>query len=315
MNPLGRHYHLCNTGTNAGKYAALPDFPHLIDIEPVGVCNFRCLMCPTGLGSVTRPQGLMTNRTWQRILGECAQHGTAIRMIGWGEPTLHPSLIDMVWDADAAGLLTHVNTNGSKLTRKYIEDLFDAGLSSLKFSFQGVDRESYREMRRVDFYEKLVDAIRLAREVRGSRDLPYLQVSTSTTYETPEQIEAFCAEVGPHVDAVTVGKTIFDYVDVQTIPLKQREKFRAAAALASDTKRHPNPCPEVYDKLSIHWDGSVAVCCNAYDKEGEFGNVNETPLSELWRHQAIEAYRERLSRDEYSGPLCGTCWHYMEGTA
>jgi hypothetical protein len=57
------------------------------------------------------------------------------------------------------------------------------------------------------------------------------------------------------------------------------------------------------------------VCCNDFEGVTDLGNVNDRPLADIWRAEVIEAYRERLARDEYSGPLCGTCFHYMEGTA
>ena len=318
MNPFAEHYTACNTGTNAAKYAALADFPHIVDIEPAGVCNMRCLCCPTGLMAVTRPQSLMTLKTYRRILSECAEHGTAMRFIGFGEPTLNPDLVRFVWLADAAGLLTHLNTNGTKMSRQYTEDLFDAGLSSIKFSFQGVDRKSYKEMRRADLYEPLMAAIRLAFDVRGHRRLPYIHVSSSITYETPEQVSAFVESLEPYTDKVSVGRTIFDFIELDKVPAKWRADLAKAAALSTDDKAQPNPCPEVYDKLSIHSDGTVVSCCNDYNNTNVLGNVNDTMLAEMWRAPGMEKYRARLADGDYSLPLCATCFDYAgltEGTA
>lgn len=315
MNVFQPLYDACNTGTNAAKYAALAGFPSLIDIEPSGLCNQRCSMCPTGLMSLGRPQNFMAEATFDKIVWECMEHGTAIRMIGWGEPTLNPNIVEFVSRAYVSGLDTHINTNGTKIDAYMAAALIDAGLSSLKFSFQGVDRESYREMRRSDFFDDLMVAIRTTHEVRGGRALPFLQASTSTTYETDEQIEAFRALVSPYVDQVTVGKTIFDYVDRDKVPERHRARFAAAAAKATDAKRHPSPCPEVWEKVSIHWDGSVVTCCNDFGDLNVLGNVNETSIASMWRHPKMEKYRQRLAADDYSLPLCRTCFSYMEGTA
>lgn len=318
MNPFAEHYAACNTGTNSAKHAALADFPHIVDIEPAGVCNMRCLCCPTGLRAVTRPQTFMTLKTYRRILAECADHGTALRFIGWGEPTLNPDLAQFVWFADAAGLLTHLNTNGTKMSRKYTEDLFDAGLSSIKFSFQGVDRQSYKEMRRADLYEPLMAAIRLAHDVRGHRRLPYIHISSSITYETPEQVAAFVESLEPYTDKVSVGRTIFDFIELDKVPAKWRADLAKAAALSTDDKAHPSPCPEVYDKLSVHSDGTVVSCCNDYNNTNVLGNVNETTLAEMWRAPGMEKYRARLAEGDYSLPLCNTCFDYAgltEGAA
>jgi radical SAM protein with 4Fe4S-binding SPASM domain len=74
----------------------------------------------------------------------------------------------------------------------------------------------------------------------------------------------------------------------------------------------------VFDKLSVHYDGSVRVCCNDFDGITNLGNVNEAPLSEIWRHPQMEEYRKRLSANEYGGKLCGSCYDYAgltEGNA
>lgn len=313
MNPLAPLYESFNSGDPQQKYDTLPDFPRIIDIEPAGLCNFRCIMCPVGVGALGRPQGFMKWEVWKKVVDECAPHGTALRPYGWGEPLLHPRIIDMIAYASKAGLMTHMNSNGSRLDQRMIEGLIDAGLTSLKLSFQGVDRESYAEMRSIDFFESLIKRIEMVRAIRGHNKYPWLSVTTSTTWETPEQIEAFLERVGPLVDEVHVGKTIFGYFDLDKAKLSEqkRAKIEKLIAAQSSELKHPVPCPQVFDSLSIHWDGKAAVCCNAYGSVGTFGNVAETPIKELWRDALIEEYRKRLAKKDYDAPLCRECWDYM----
>lgn len=42
-------YAECNAGPAAAKHADLAAGPSIVDLEPVGLCNMRCVMCPTGL--------------------------------------------------------------------------------------------------------------------------------------------------------------------------------------------------------------------------------------------------------------------------
>lgn len=317
LNPFSRLYDDCNTGSNAGKYAALADFPKIIDVELTSACNFRCLFCPTGNLSLTRPAGFMSAQTMTNIIEQCASHSTAIRWIGWGEPLLHPDIVSFVAVASSYyGLLTHINTNGSKLTREKAEALVDAGLYSLKFSFQGVDRKSYAEARNIDFFDQLLETAAMVKKVRGNRPFPCLHISTSITYETPEQVAAFRERAAQLVDCVTVGRTTFDYLDLKAVRLKpaEVETLKRLMSLSTDERKHPEPCPEVFDKLSIHYDGSVRVCCNDVNGETLLGNVNETPIAEMWRHPAIEDYRRRLAANDYGGPLCSNCFDYASLT-
>jgi len=314
MNPFQDRYDACNGGTNASKYAELPDFPCIIDVELTSSCNFRCLMCPTGNRSLKRPAVLMTDKTLLAIIDQCVEHDTALRFIGWGEPTLHPVLVPAL--RQARGLLTHINTNGSKITPEFAFDLVEAGLSSIKFSFQGVDAESYEEMRQIRFFEGMLKAIKVMRSARGDRALPYIAASTSITYETPKMVEDFRARLGPLVDRLSIGHTTFDFMDMSAVRLRpgQRAMLERLKGLSSDAKQHPSPCPEVFQKLSIQADGSVVLCCNDFDGTVNLGNVNAIPLSDLWRHPKIEAYRKRLVRDDYDAPLCRDCYDYMDLT-
>lgn len=316
VNPFSRLYDKCNRGDPAKKLAGLAEGPIIIDLEPVGLCNFRCVMCPTGLQALGRPGGFMSEETFASILHKTAPFGTALRFIGWGEPLMHPKIGRFIEMASRDGRLTHLNTNGSKI----LDDdgmatrLVDAGLSSIKFSFQGADRASYEAMRRVDFFDGLFVAIERMRTARGPWWDPFIAASTTTTTETPEMIEAFRSRMEPLVDQLTIGKTIFEFIDMAAVPPKRRAELEEAAAAETVVKRHPDPCPEAFDKLTIHWDGSVRVCCNDFSGRTNLGNIAEDDFAGIWRHPTMEILRERLARKEYSGPLCSVCYDYAELT-
>jgi len=171
--PFSDLYRQCNTGDPAEKYKNLANFPIIIDVEPTGLCNFKCLCCPTGLNALQRPQGFMKWEIWKKIVDECEPHGTALRPYGWGEPLLHPQIVEMIRYAANAGLMTHMNSNASKLTPMMAGMLVDVGLTSIKFSFQGVDAKTYAEMRQTDFFEGMLEKIQLMRDARDGRAFPF----------------------------------------------------------------------------------------------------------------------------------------------
>ena len=311
MNPLSHLYEQFNVGDPAEKHANLPAGPLMIDLEPVGVCNLRCVMCPTGLQALGRPGSFMDIETHRSILNKTAPYKSAMRYIGWGEPTLHPHLIKFLKEANSAGRLTHLNTNALKMTSRFAEQLVDSGLDSIKFSFQGTDRTTYQAMRGADFFEGMIEAINMVWLARGAGTRPFIAASTSTTDETPEQIEAFRQRVEPLVDELGIGHTIFEFIDMKAVPAKQRGRLEAAAKRQTVVKKHPDPCPEVYGKLTIHWDGAVRVCCNDFSGKTLLGNIATDSLPKIWRHPAMEAYRERLDKKDYNAPLCETCFEYM----
>jgi len=311
VNPFAPLYKACNA-----PKTTLPDFPRIIDLEVTNSCNFRCIFCPTGNRSMKRPTGFMDFGVFVRIIEQCQDKCHGIRFIGWGEPLLHPDIAKFVEYATQSDILTHINTNASKLDTLKAGELVDAGLSSIKFSFQGVDKESYKTMRKIDFFEGMIKAIERMSIARGHRKFPYIAASTSVADETPEQIESFRERLEPIVDSLSIGKTIFGFMDLGAARLTPRERAMIERLIEEEPKtlKHPDPCPEVYDKLTIQWDGSVRVCCNDHSGETDLGNVMTSSLEAIWTHPTLTHYRERLANKEYSGPLCSTCYSYMAVT-
>ncbi|MBF0323939.1 MAG: radical SAM protein [Alphaproteobacteria bacterium] len=309
-NPLKPLYELCNVGDSRHKMANLPDFPRMIDIELTNLCNFRCLMCPTGNRSMQRDQGFMADEVFYKVLEDIRGRNIALRFIRWGEPLMHPNLLPFLRAAKAQGVLLHLNTNGSHLTEEIAQALLDIQVDSIKFSFQGVDQQSYREMRNIDYFESLIEKVEMLNRLRGNSPVPFIQLSTTITYETPEMVEAFRQRLAPLADMLNVGRTSFDWLDLKAVRLKPAEvdmlmRLRDAESLV---KVHPE-CPEVFDKLSINFDGKVTACCMDSDNLMVIGNVLEETVAQLWTNEKMTQYRIKLAdmrHDEME--LCRNCW-------
>lgn len=134
IDPFKEIYDKCNSGTNEEKYASLPDFPDLLDIEITNRCNLRCAMCPTGRGELTRKKGRMEGNLFVKILQEIEPYKTPLRFIGWGEPTSVPYLCLFIAVAKRMGIKCHLNTNGHLITKENAE-FMNKNLDSIKLSF------------------------------------------------------------------------------------------------------------------------------------------------------------------------------------
>lgn len=309
-NPFIPIYQWGNSKSSREKYDQLPDFPNYIDIEMTNLCNFRCLMCPTGTRSLSRSSGMMDEGLFYRILDQIKEHKTPLRFIRWGEPTMHPKLLEFLRAAKSHGIICHMNTNGSKMTDELMQALIEIPLDSIKFSFQGVDQKSYREMRNIDYYDDLLAVVRRLYDMRGERDYPYIQVSTTITYEPRQMVQSFLKHVAPFTDRATVGMTLLSHLDMDKVFLGE-EEMKTLEHLRSQErilKKHPE-CPEVFEKLSINWDGTVTACCGDSDNLMPIGDLREQSLEDIWRGERLKHYRDLLvdmRHDEI--PMCSTCW-------
>ncbi len=309
-NPFIPLYAFCNSGNSKHKLANLAAFPHIIDIELTNLCNFRCLMCPTGNHSQQRPQGFMPEEVFYRILDEIRGRKLGLRFIRWGEPLMHPKIIEFLTAAKRDGHLVHLNTNGSYLTEDMADQLLAVPIDSLKFSVQGVDRNSYREMRNIDFFDKLLETATMLHDKRGKRDLPFLQISTTVTYESKELQQAFLERVSHVCDATNIGATNFDWLDLGAVRLKPTEVDLLKSLMKQDSVQRIHPeCPEVFDKLSINWNGKVTACCMDSNDLMVVGDVATQSLPEIWNSETLNEYRRLLAdmrHDEMD--LCKHCW-------
>jgi MoaA/NifB/PqqE/SkfB family radical SAM enzyme len=269
-------------------------------------------MCPTGLRATGRPTGFMDIETFKSILAKTAKTSAAIRFIGWGEPTLHPNIFKMVEMAVKSGRMTHLNTNG-RFEKKEIFQILDSGLHSIKFSMQGATEEKYAEMRSCHRFHLTREMAKLLKSVRTAmcRQFPFIAISTTVTNETAGDINEFVWDAPEYCDEMSVGLTTFDFIDDTLLTETQVEQLNEFKAQQKVEKRHPNPCPEVFSKLSISWDGSVRVCCNDYQGVTYLGDIRYDGMHSIWNNPAMEEYRSRLNNNEYVGPLCSVCYDYM----
>ena len=262
-------------------------FPKLVDIELTNCCNMRCTMCPTGRGTTNRTTGYMDNRLIEKILVELSQFKTPIRLIRWGEPLLHPAIYDIIRRAKELDIAVHLNTNGLNLSPSISKSLIAAGLDSIKISMQGYDRQSYAVVRGLDYFAQLCEDIRLLVLARGKSKKPRIVVGTTlpSLFGADEKWKANKA-MENIVDAVYVGETL-------------------DLALKRDP---PDVCPEVFDKLSVDWDGKVSACCGDYDNFMTVGDLAAQTLKEIWVCKKMKAYRKKLAEHDYKGlALCQRC--------
>ncbi len=311
-NPFDPYYRAINTIAPADKMQDLGEFPRILDVELTNTCNFHCLMCPVGTNVQVRKKGVMSEEVFASVLDQAAQHATPLRFILWGEPTLHPRWLDWMETAVKRGLLVHFNTNGSRISEADMRRLVDVGVQSMKFSFQGVDAKSYHEMRNTDYFEELMAKVRQLYDIRGAAPYPFIHVSTTITYEGPELVASFRERVSRFTDKVTVGRTELERFDISKAKLSEAERaaLRHMKGEEQLVRKHPK-CPEIFDKLSVYWDGRVSACCRDFDGVMVVGDVRKTPLKEIWKAEKLAFFREHLVKGEYDRfELCKVCWDY-----
>jgi len=179
-------------------------FPFLIDIELTNHCNLNCLFC--GQQTMKREKGFMSEEIFKKAIDECAKHKTPIRLIRWGEPFLHPEIIDFVKYAKSKGVFVHITNNGQAMRDEHMPGVVDF-VDSLIFSFQGATKKEYEIMRNNNRYDNLKSRILKLVKLRGEKEKPYIHISSTMTNEPKKEIDKFVKYWSSIVDSVGIGKT------------------------------------------------------------------------------------------------------------
>lgn len=262
----------------------------MVDIELTNICNMSCVMCPNGNGTMQRDKGIMSASTLIQIISNgVRKHRTPVRFIRWGEPTCHPQWKWMAKRVREAGCLCHMNTNGLSLTEKDMRDVVDEKLlDSIKFSFQGAGPTGYAAMRNANRFDDLVARVTYLKKYRNRKKsrVPYIQVGTTITSESKQEVEYFRQLLSGACDGVFAGRT----TDLNQPHGKICQ------------------CPEVFGKLSVDWDGGVTACCGDWDRFMLLGNVWQQSLEEIWNGPQLAGYRQKLLDHKHKEMrLCSRC--------
>lgn len=161
-----------------------------VNLHVWGRCNLKCVYC---YGSFPEDPRSLPLATWKCILLELAAHDVRRVTFSGGEPTLHPSLLEMMSYAKGLGLQVSIITNGTRLTDPMLEVLDVVGIT-----LDAVSEPLLREMGRGlprgwSYVQHTMDVAQRAR-AHGA----YVKVNTVvTTMNASEQLSAVLLELRP----------------------------------------------------------------------------------------------------------------------
>ena len=282
------------------------DFPLILDVETTNRCNLDCVFCSRQL--MARSEGNMSFEVWRRIVDEAAVHGAAVRLNGWGEPLLHPDVVEQIQYASARGVLTKIYTNGTALTRGKMRRLMQAGLAELQFSMQGLTSRRYGVLRPPARYRRFHAQVSLAATARveAGAARPFLSLLTSVDAadlrEAPPDV--FARDWLTLVDKVAIDTTLYTYV-------AHTESAQAHLADQLAPAVHV-PCVDISLKLAIHRGGEIVMCGRDYDAHPYYtlGQVGRDSIHAAWHSPRLQRHRELVgeARQHSRFPLCRHCY-------
>jgi len=116
-------------------------------IEPTSRCNIACRTCIRNTWE--EPVGDMEMGLFDHLAGQLRHfpHLESVMFGGFGEPTAHPAILDMIKAVKALGLRAEMTTNATLLDDALIDGLLAERLDTLWISLDGTTEESFEAIR------------------------------------------------------------------------------------------------------------------------------------------------------------------------
>lgn len=290
--------------------------PDVIRLEPVGICNFRCIHCSTGNKPNNRK--ILGLDAFEAILDQFANDNFVPRVVvlyHGGEPFINQNLEYFIRRFKQLGVKkTVVTTNASLITEERARGIIDAGLDQLKVSFDGESPEENNCIRKNGNFKKDAGNIKALLAVRRKMErinpavlisniricdrntLDELNLAKKTAFpDIPIYLSHFFEKNLEEIEIESYPATIWpDYKQLGG-PLKQ----------VTYSQEKPNYCPQLFETISILSNGNVVPCC--YDLRGKkvFGNIFQKQLSQIWHSEEYRKFRENFKSKSYQFPCSG----------
>jgi len=277
--------------------------PVTVHIEPINICNARCVMCPYVLSK--RKKGEMPIELYKRIIDECAGLGVRnVVVTGLGEPLLDKKIYEKLTYAVRAGLRTKMVTNASLLDDEAAERLLDTGLHELEFSVDGYDKQTYESIRKGLSYETVISNISNFLEKKARRGL-----------NTPATLVNFVRFEYNRKDEVKFKKYWEKKVDFVRIAIAR--DWQGAVDLKGARQRFEYlsrriPCVLLWLEMAVAFDGIAVACCVDWKRSLSIGNLAEQSVEDVWFGEKANRLREiHLKGRRCDITTCRNCEHFF----
>lgn len=299
-------------------------------------CNLSCAMCVRQAWS--DPQGMMSADTFQAVLQGLKAFPEMKRVVfgGFGEPLMHPHIVEMIAQVHALGLGVTMITNGILLERKLAETLLRAGLDTLVVSIDSMHIQAYHQAGLVNdrVLGNLHGLYELIRDLGFTLPaLGFEYVVTRSNLADLYKLPALAKQLGatfiivtnllPHTRELE-NEILYD----RDAPLQLGGGWgvhRAgwvkwgSASLPRMKWSAARQCSFIKDpSLVIGWDGAVSPCyalMHSYTyyiygrrkevRRYELGNANQQPLLDIWNSEEYVTFRAKVQ--DFRFPSCVDC--------
>lgn len=273
------------------------DFPALVHLETLAVCNAACNFCP--YPTLDRKGTKMPDSLIEKIIGDLTDMPPNLPFqfapYKVSDPFLEPRLFDIIGLAAARlpTMMVTLITNGAALTGRKIDQLKSVkSLAYLNVSLNSDNAEEYERVMQIPFARTLsrLDVLH-RKKAAGELAFPIRLTRVSSDKESDESFR----------DWVRAHYPAFKPV------IAPRNDWIGEVVTEGSIEQVPDaPCHRWFD-LSITATGVVAMCCMDGEAQYPKGDVNHTHVLEIYNQPRLRELRTKLVSRRAAGSPCAGC--------
>ncbi|MDH7508616.1 MAG: tungsten cofactor oxidoreductase radical SAM maturase [Methanomassiliicoccales archaeon] len=308
-------------------------------IEATTRCNLHCVNCVRNAWDENLED--MSSETFEHIM-EGLKELPELREVyfgGFGEPLLHPRILEMIEAVKSLGVRVSMSTNGTLLDEQKAEALIDLKVDRIFVSMDSTQAQLFGELRGGADFDLVVENVMRLRDIRERKGyrIPTIGlefVLTRRNFGEVSHLPKLAKKLGASIILLT---HLLPYTEVSAKEIAYGEngielpRPEGWAVMAGDyvmwgTMSTPRSkwgatrrCRFIEDKgVVIAWDGGVSPCyalMHSYPyfvfgakkkvKRYVLGNVNEKKLSEIWKEREYVLFRSKVR--DFRFPSCVDC--------
>jgi len=287
--------------------------PISYSIEPTNHCNLKCPECPSGLGTLTRPLGLLKTENFKDWIDQIKDTGFYLQLFFQGEPYINKNLPEMIKYAQQNKIYVSISTNGHFINEQNIDNILESAPDKLIYSVDGLDEETYQNYRVGGTFAQVDKALRTLVQRKKQMNLkkPFIEFQFIVMKQNEhllDKVKEYCKEVG-------VDKLVFKTMQITSYEnalkfLPTNKKYRRyilennSFRIKDEIKNH---CFALWRTTVITWDGKVVPCCFDKDAEYTLGILNGKSVYEIWNSDIYNSFRQAVLSDRKKNKMCTNC--------
>jgi MoaA/NifB/PqqE/SkfB family radical SAM enzyme len=294
--------------------------PSNIHVIVLNQCNLKCVMCPYHSPKYKPHQTsgyfderkALTVETFKKVAEYAGAKKVGLQFGQIEEVLMHKQFFEFLDISKECGVpLVHVTTNGVLLDKTKAERLAASGVTSVMFSIDSVNPETYREIRGSDL-SQLEENIKFFMPLAKRSGI----IVTASFILQPQAIterDQFLKKW----KALGIDQVTF-YVLTES-DLKTGEMIRTSKEMYDKGNRYP--CASPWTQTVIFPEGEVSLCCKTMTDVGwrgvvSMGSIPKLSMEEVWDGERYRKVREELLDNNFNQfPVCVNCEIWSASTS